>query len=158
NPLPVDLLVLDEALMVDLEMMAAVLDALPPHARLILLGDKDQLASVEAGAVLGELCRRADAGHYLQATRDWVLEATGESITAALLDKAGEPLDQAVVKLRHSHRFGAGSGIGRLAEAVNAGDPAAVARVAAEAPPDLAFLSLDPGDAALRRFALDGGG
>ncbi|WP_310630755.1 AAA family ATPase, partial [Paraburkholderia sp.] len=55
NPLPVDVLVIDEASMVDLEMMAAVLDALPSNARLILLGDKDQLASVEAGAVLGEL-------------------------------------------------------------------------------------------------------
>jgi exodeoxyribonuclease V alpha subunit len=50
--------------MVDLEMMAAVLSALPARARLVLLGDKDQLASVEAGAVLGALCRRADVGHY----------------------------------------------------------------------------------------------
>jgi ATP-dependent exoDNAse (exonuclease V) alpha subunit len=65
-------LVIDEASMVDLEMMAAVLAALPPSARLILLGDKDQLASVEAGAVLGELCRRARDGHYTPATRDWL--------------------------------------------------------------------------------------
>ncbi|WP_290437567.1 AAA family ATPase, partial [Aeromonas caviae] len=54
NPLHLDLLVVDEASMVDLPMMARLLDALPRHARLILLGDKDQLASVEAGAVLGE--------------------------------------------------------------------------------------------------------
>jgi exodeoxyribonuclease V alpha subunit len=72
NPLALDVLVIDEASMVDLEMMAAVLAALPPAARLILLGDKDQLASVEAGAVLGELCRHARAGHYTPATRDWL--------------------------------------------------------------------------------------
>ncbi|MDB5752297.1 MAG: exodeoxyribonuclease subunit alpha, partial [Ramlibacter sp.] len=157
NPLPVDVLVLDEASMVDLEMMAAVLAALPPNARLLLLGDKDQLASVEAGAVLGELCRRADSGHYLPATRDWLLRATGESLPAALLDKAGEPLDQAVVKLRKSHRFSAGSGIGRLAEAVNEGNVAALRQIAAAALEDLAFLQLDAGDAALRRLALDAG-
>ncbi|MDI9101704.1 AAA family ATPase, partial [Pseudomonas aeruginosa] len=56
NPLPLDVLVVDEASMIDLEMMANLLGALPDHARLILLGDKDQLASVEAGAVLGDLC------------------------------------------------------------------------------------------------------
>ena len=56
NPLDVDVLLIDEASMVHLELMAAVVDALPPQARLILLGDRDQLASVEAGSVLGDLC------------------------------------------------------------------------------------------------------
>ena len=56
NPLPVDVLVVDEVSMVGLALMAKTVDALPPTARLILLGDKDQLASVEAGAVLGDLC------------------------------------------------------------------------------------------------------
>ncbi|MEO8299921.1 MAG: AAA family ATPase, partial [Burkholderiales bacterium] len=55
HPLPLDVLVVDEASMVHLELMTALLQALPPQARLILLGDKDQLASVEAGAVLGDL-------------------------------------------------------------------------------------------------------
>ncbi|HBO37431.1 MAG TPA: exodeoxyribonuclease V subunit alpha, partial [Pasteurellaceae bacterium] len=55
NPLPVDLLVVDEASMVDLSMLAKLLQALKPQTKLILLGDKDQLASVEAGAVIGEL-------------------------------------------------------------------------------------------------------
>ncbi|GAM65026.1 exodeoxyribonuclease V alpha chain [Vibrio ishigakensis] len=56
NPLHLDLLILDEASMVDLPLMYKLLDALPSHARLILLGDKDQLSSVEAGAVLGDIC------------------------------------------------------------------------------------------------------
>jgi exodeoxyribonuclease V alpha subunit len=81
--------------MVDLEMMARLLDAVPVSARLVLLGDKDQLASVEAGAVLSQLCERAS-------------------------------LQDQIVTLRVSHRFGAGSGIGRWAAAVNAGDAAAV--------------------------------
>jgi len=157
NPLPVDVLVLDEASMVDLEMMAAVLAALPADARLVLLGDKDQLASVEAGAVLGELCRRADQGHYLPATRDWLLEVTGESVPARLVDKAGGPLDQAVVKLRKSHRFSRDSGIGRLAQAVNEGDVATLRQLMAAPSADLAFVDIGAGDAALRRLAVDDG-
>ncbi len=56
NPLAVDMVIVDEASMVDLALMAKLVRALPPHASLILLGDKDQLASVEAGAVLGDIC------------------------------------------------------------------------------------------------------
>ncbi|WP_295545184.1 exodeoxyribonuclease V subunit alpha [uncultured Pseudacidovorax sp.] len=121
HPLPLDVLVVDEASMVDLEMMAALLDALPPQARLVLLGDKDQLASVEAGAVLGELCSRAEAGHYDAATLAWLQAATGQTPPADLQDPRGQPLDQAIAMLRVSRRFDAGSGIGRLATAVNAG-------------------------------------
>jgi len=63
NPLHLDLLVLDEASMVDLPLMVKLLEALPKHARLILLGDKDQLASVEAGAVLGDICSFISQGY-----------------------------------------------------------------------------------------------
>jgi exodeoxyribonuclease V alpha subunit len=56
NPLDCDVLVVDEASMIDLAQMARVLAALPPQARLILLGDRDQLASVDAGAVFADLC------------------------------------------------------------------------------------------------------
>ena len=146
NPLAVDVLVIDEASMVDLEMMAAVLAALPPTARLILLGDKDQLASVEAGAVLGELCRHARAGHYTPATRDWLATASGERIDSRLVDEAGSALAQAVIMLRHSYRFSAASGIGQLAEAVNAGDSARVSEVWRHAHADLALLPLAAGD------------
>lgn len=125
NPLHVDVLVIDEASMIDLEMISAVLAALPATARLILLGDKDQLSSVEAGAVLGDLCRRAQGGHYDDATARWLKTTTGEDVSAFVTTDA-DPLDQQVAMLRHSHRFDAGSGIGRLATAVNMGDAAAV--------------------------------
>ena len=78
------MLIVDEASMVHLEMMAALLDALPAGATLVLLGDKDQLASVEAGAVLGDLCHDAQAGGYTQATLDYALAASGEAIPPEL--------------------------------------------------------------------------
>uniref|UniRef100_UPI0025DD8F0A exodeoxyribonuclease V subunit alpha n=1 Tax=Thiocapsa sp. TaxID=2024551 RepID=UPI0025DD8F0A len=157
NPLALDVLVIDEASMVDLEMMAAVLDALPANARLVLLGDKDQLASVEAGAVLGELCGRAREGHYTPNTRDWLEGATGEHIPADFVDPAGTLLDQSVVMLRHSHRFSADSGIGQLAEAVNAGDPAKVRDIWTRGYADLALVALhSTEDAAFRSLVIEG--
>ena len=121
NLLDVDVLIVDEASMVHLEMMEALLDALPAKAMLILLGDKDQLASVEAGAVLGDLCHDAQAGAYSSASIDYVQAASGQAIGAAFHcdGKTGGALAQQTVMLRHSRRF---SGpIGALALAVNAG-------------------------------------
>ncbi|WP_232243415.1 exodeoxyribonuclease V subunit alpha [Paraburkholderia sp. SOS3] len=157
NPLPVDVLVIDEASMVDLEMMAAVLDALPPSARLVLLGDKDQLASVEAGAVLGELCERAARGHYTPQTREWLQAATGERVDDAMIDENGTALDQAIAMLRESHRFSAASGIGALALRVNDGDAAGVQRVLDEDRADLALLTCSTGhDALFKALVVDG--
>lgn len=155
HPLPLDVLVVDEASMLDLEMTAALLAALPPQARLILLGDKDQLASVEAGAVLGDLCQRADAGHYTAATADWLAAVAGERLAPAWCDAAGQPLDQAVVKLRTSHRFHFDSGIGRLAQAIHAGDVVALRQCLASRPADLSQWHLGPASG-LARLVLDG--
>lgn len=121
NPLDVDVLIVDEASMVHLEMMASLLDALPAGATLILLGDKDQLASVEAGAVLGDLCHDAQDGNYDEDTLAYVAAASGEAIPREYAG-AGGPLAQQTVMLRHSRRFG--GPIGQLALAVNAGDAA----------------------------------
>ncbi|NRR32018.1 exodeoxyribonuclease V subunit alpha [Oxalobacteraceae bacterium] len=122
NPLDVDVLIVDEASMVHLEMMASLLDALPSHAMLILLGDKDQLASVEAGAVLGDLCHEAQAGHYDAATVAFVEASTGQLIPPEFQGKGGA-LAQQTVMLRESRRFG--GAIGALALAVNQGQVAA---------------------------------
>lgn len=125
NPLEVDVLIVDEASMVHLEMMAALLAALPASARLVLLGDKDQLASVEAGAVLGDLCRGAEAGRYAPATAQWIADLTGEILAPQFLATGAtpDPLAQHTVMLRASRRFG--GPIGQLAQAVNEGDAAA---------------------------------
>lgn len=119
NQLDVDVLIVDEASMIHLEMMAALLAALPAHARLILLGDKDQLASVEAGAVLGDLCHDAQGGGYDQPTLAYALAATGQAIPAPFHGTAGA-IAQQTVMLRQSRRFG--GPIGALALAVNDGD------------------------------------
>ncbi|MBI5589029.1 MAG: exodeoxyribonuclease V subunit alpha [Deltaproteobacteria bacterium] len=140
NPLHVDFLVVDEASMIDLEMMAALLGALPPGARLVLLGDKDQLASVEAGSVLGDICAHAEQAGYLPETLAWIEKNTGYG----LKDFAGNgtALDQHVVVLRRSHRFGKDSGIGELARAVNAGDPEKVAAIWTRGFKDIAHLNV----------------
>ena len=119
NPLLVDILVIDEASMVDVDLMASVFDALPANAQLILLGDKDQLASVDAGAVLGELCQRALKAHYTPKTTRWLATITGDQIPETLTDPGGQPLDQAVAMLRKSYRFHEDSGIRALSDAVN---------------------------------------
>lgn len=121
QPLPLDVLVLDEASMVDVEMMAALLEALPQAARVILLGDKDQLSSVEAGALLAELCKKASAGDYRPASAVWLAHQTGQHIPDELINNDGSLLSQHIVMLRHSHRFGQHSGIGQLAAMVNRG-------------------------------------
>lgn len=96
NPLSCDLLIVDEASMVDLPLMAHLLDALHPAARVILLGDRHQLASVEAGAVLADICAGSD-------------QASGPAVT----------------QLSKSYRFGADSGIGTLSRLINSGESAA---------------------------------
>ena len=109
NPLALDVLVVDEASMVDLALMAKLVVALPPKARLILLGDKDQLAAVEAGAVFAELCE----GRGFDARAASELERiTGQPVP---VEAPRSRLGDAVVLLTHSHRFAGDSGIGELA-------------------------------------------
>lgn len=127
NPLHADLVVVDEASMIDMDMMASLLDALGPHTRLILLGDKDQLASVEAGAVMGDLCRDAHRGLYTDATLAFVRDNAGDDLSAFAGD--GGALAQQTAMLRKNWRFRDTPGIGELATAINAGDGPAVAAI-----------------------------
>ncbi|KPX61528.1 exodeoxyribonuclease V subunit alpha [Pseudomonas amygdali] len=161
NLLPLDVLVVDEASMIDLEMMANLLDALPPHARMVLLGDKDQLASVEAGAVLGDLCRDAEEGFYSPDTQAWLEAVSSEDLGKGGLrqgDAQQHPLAQQVVMLRHSRRFGQGSGIGQLARLVNQQqDQQARALLSAGSHDDLFALALKgEQDLKFERLVLDG--
>ncbi|WP_025475840.1 exodeoxyribonuclease V subunit alpha, partial [Yersinia pestis] len=140
NPLNLDVLVVDEASMVDLPMMARLIAALPAKAKVIFLGDRDQLASVEAGAVLGDICRFAELGYSEQRAQQ-LTQLTGYLLTnnaltsnvltnKALANKAQPDetySDSANVRdslclLRKSYRFDEKSGIGQLALAVNAGE------------------------------------
>lgn len=128
NPLPLDVLIVDEASMVDLAVAAKLVAALPAHARLILLGDKDQLASVEAGAVLASIA--AGARGFSAPMR-----AELERVTGAAVPPGGGtrdvPLSDTIVLLGRSYRFGAASGIGRLAAGVRGGDAETILAVLA---------------------------
>lgn len=113
--LPHDVVVVDETSMVSLPLMARLLEALRPQARLLLVGDPDQLASVEAGAVLGDLVARPSAGGALEAA---LLQTLPDDVPAD--PEARAALGRGVVRLEQVHRHGAV--IARLAAAVRAGD------------------------------------
>ncbi|WP_283789400.1 exodeoxyribonuclease V subunit alpha [Bermanella sp. WJH001] len=121
NPLHVDVLIVDEASMVDLPLMAKLLDALPEHAQLILLGDKDQLASVEAGSVLADICD-SEIQHGYSANMAQTLSTLTKMDLTAHIETTGSPLRDHICHLRKSYRFDAKSGIGHLSVAANSGD------------------------------------
>ncbi|WP_455845544.1 exodeoxyribonuclease V subunit alpha [Pantoea agglomerans] len=145
NPLHLDVLVVDEASMVDLGMMANLIAALPAQARVVFLGDRDQLASVEAGAVLGDICRCAEAG-YSPMRAAQLSELTGSQV-AGIDDIRAPAVRDAICLLRKSYRFDANSGIGQLAAAVNAGDAKAVEAAFQAGFTDITRQSLNDADA-----------
>ena len=119
QPLPYDVVVVDEASMVDVALMAKLVAAIPDGARLILLGDRDQLASVEAGSVLGDLCGPARATRWRPAMARAVEAACGFRAEA---DDAAPAAADGLVFLRETHRFGAASGLAELARRIGEGD------------------------------------
>jgi exodeoxyribonuclease V alpha subunit len=132
NRLPHDLVVVDEMSMVSLTMMSRLLEALRPEARLIMVGDPDQLSSVEAGAVLADIARApgqadADVGNRLSAL----------GLSA---DEPDGPV-HGVVQLTHTWRFG--GAIDRLAKAIRASDSDAVVAVLRSGAPDVVFAEVD---------------
>ncbi|MCC5796648.1 MAG: exodeoxyribonuclease V subunit alpha [Methylophaga sp.] len=117
RPLPVDVLIVDEASMIDISLMALLLKSLPVHARLILLGDAGQLASVESGAVLASLCAQATG------FSDGFRQLAAELAALELADSSDKlPLQDCVIKLEHSYRFAAGGTVGQLVTAANQGN------------------------------------
>jgi exodeoxyribonuclease V alpha subunit len=142
NPLPYDLVIVDEASMVSLPLMAKLVDALRQDTRLILLGDRDQLASVEAGAVLGDIC---NSGALLGFSPEFVQlarELTGHELQT---QHSAGALGDAVVQLQKSYRFSAASGIGRVGTLVNDGQgAAALAAFLDEGFPDLSLSTTAP--------------
>lgn len=118
NPLPLDMLVVDEASMLDLELAARLMDALPDHASLVLLGDRNQLASVEAGAVLANLCREDVVNAF---SPDFVADAAKAGALGLRVTESRVPLINHVVELKKSWRFGADSGIAALSALIRNG-------------------------------------
>jgi exodeoxyribonuclease V alpha subunit len=143
HPLPYDVIIVDEASMVDVPMFAKLLGAMGPESRLILLGDKDQLASVEAGSLLGDLCSTAaPLNRFTQEQGNWInglMSGAERQIPSAFLQSSTGPLSSAIVELRLSHRFRNQSAIGKVSRAVIQSDLPSI-RTLMETPlPDLVF-------------------
>ena len=122
NRLAVDVVVVDEASMVDLALMSKLIQAIPLHARLILAGDKDQLASVEAGAVLGDICDTENAHGFSIHFCDELKKLTGYEIRKQSGGKSESAIRDCIVQLKESYRFESDSGIHAVGNAVNQGD------------------------------------
>lgn len=117
NTLDCDILVVDEVSMVDLANFAKLCACLKPDTRVILLGDKDQLASVEAGSVLSDLCRKLGSDHKSFDENKLSLLSGITGYDTNILKK--QPLLDNTVGLIYSYRFAEYAGIGALAQAVN---------------------------------------
>ncbi len=127
NPLPADVVVVDEASMIDISLMARLLEAVPTEARLIILGDHNQLSSVEAGAVMGDICQRAGSkGRSAAIDSVYRRLGIGGAASGEAAPDQAEPLDNHVIVLTRNYRFSARTGIGALIRAVNAGQSDAV--------------------------------
>lgn len=119
NPLPYDLVVIDEASMVDLPLLAKLISAMPADAGLILLGDRDQLASVEAGVVLGDICSQGAPNVFSESFARRITELSGEEIES---DQQPPGLQDNIIHLQKNFRFSGESGIGLLSRAVKNGE------------------------------------
>jgi len=121
NQLPIDVLIVDEASMVSLALMTKLLQATAAECRVILLGDRNQLASVEAGAVLGDLCDAAATECFSEVFgQQYAAVAVDDLIPGCTAGQAG--LSDCAVELNFSYRFDASSAIGAVSRAVNHGD------------------------------------
>jgi len=123
NLLPADVVVVDEASMVDLALMSKLLQAVDRNARLVIAGDKDQLASVEAGSVLGDICDRRVLHGFSQEFVQRVAKLTGIRVDRpAQAPGDGPGLQDCICVLQKNYRFSSQSGIGGISRTINRGD------------------------------------
>lgn len=127
NPLNYDVVIVDECSMIDVALFAKLLDAIGPTTRLILLGDKDQLASVEAGSFFGDLCQAQGALNLFSKERIELINRFGAHLTKEHESAADKhPLFQHLVELKRSHRFSDDKGIGKFSKAIIRNDKAGI--------------------------------
>ncbi|MEM9189784.1 MAG: exodeoxyribonuclease V subunit alpha [Myxococcota bacterium] len=125
HPFDADIVVVDEASMIDLSLMVHLVEAVPPQAKLVLLGDRDQLSSVEAGAVLGDICAPLARPEPVTPRKRRRTKAVPKSQLAFGFEAAKppeSPIRASIVSLEKSYRYDSQSGIATLAAAINRGD------------------------------------
>ena len=132
NQLPHDVVIVDEMSMVSLTLMARLLEAVRPSARLVLVGDPDQLSSVEAGAVLADIARALGAPDT---------ELGRRLVELGLITDAEKAPVHGVVQLTHTWRFGGAIDAPRAIRAADADAATAVLRSGAT---DVQFSEVDP--------------
>ena len=120
NPLGADVVIVDEASMIDLALLAKLFDSVRPDARIILVGDKDQLASVEAGSAFRDICTPGFQLGVSVSLAEAFAKCTGEKLEGTSSSEA--PIHPVVVELRRNYRFTPETGIAELSSAVNQGD------------------------------------
>lgn len=148
NPLHLDLVIVDEASMIDLSLMAKLFDALPEHAKVVLLGDKDQLSAVECGNIMADLCADCHLGElpiYSQAKTEQLQRLCAITQPISRGQASHFQLIDNIAFLQKSHRFDAQSGIGQLALAVNQGNVNQALRFYQQPAADLSFYPLQEG-------------
>ena len=121
NPLNYDVVIVDEASMIDVALFAKLLDAIGKNTRLILLGDKDQLASVEAGSLFGDLCQGAGKLNAFGKEKAGIINQFINDTEARLgfeISTTSSPLAEHIIELKKSHRFSDTKGIGRFSKAI----------------------------------------
>ena len=126
NPLPYNWVVVDEASMIDVPMFSKLLAAIGDNTRIILLGDKDQLASVEAGSLLGDLCQTLPSlNQFSNETAQWIntfITDDDRKINAEFINDTKQLLAGHIIELKYSHRFNSQGAIGKVSRAVIEGD------------------------------------
>lgn len=140
--LAADVVVVDEASMLDLALLVRLLRALPDEARLILVGDQNQLAAVEAGSVLGEVWAAPVAGCYSSAWAAEVQAALGRPLPAEQVSGSAPALADSLVELQRTHRFGVESAIQVFSRALKRGDVASARAAWQTGPPALVMRPL----------------
>lgn len=126
NPLNEDVIIVDESSMIDAALLAKLMNATGAGTKLILLGDKDQLASVEAGSLFGDLCK-TQSFFQLSAGRaslvnSFISDPSRQINKEMIAEGNGHVLFEHIVELKESHRFSNDKGIGKYSKAIITGD------------------------------------
>ena len=148
NRLVADVIVIDEASMIDLPLMAKLMQAVPDAARLILLGDRHQLASVQPGSVLGDICHATLMHSFSEPFHSLAMQLTGDSIPHAARNfgtAENSFLQDSFIELDKSYRFTPQSSIARLAALIKEGQAdAALDLLLANEDHEIAWSDLPP--------------
>ncbi len=131
NPLPYDVVVIDEASMVDVAMMAQCVDALAPHAKLLLVGDRNQLASVEAGSILADICTALGPNCFTHAFEEFCNSCIDNPAayirsSCSHAQVGSQKSADRVIQLYRNYRFSLQSGIARVARLIAEGEEEAM--------------------------------